>query len=247
MVSSSVSSIALLITYFCGTPVSSYPSIRTHLMHQQNFVHTRLNCASKNLPDLETQEELRLNQTDSLNTNVAGIWFDPRPIFQAISIPNLLAGFIMGGIVAVGGVIGPYLIDIDYDDTFESSIAADTGSIQKPVTLFEDILVDLKQGYVDDINTNRLFESAVGAMLKTLDPYTEFENLGAAKSFQESVSGKYGGVGMIISGARKSPATEIGSMSFDKNSDGSADKNKLKEVNSKTQGGGVSVVDAFEG
>lgn len=37
---------------------------------------------------------------------------------------------------------------------------------------------------------------------QSLDPYTEFENLGAAKNMLESVSGKYGGVGLIISGSK---------------------------------------------
>ncbi len=35
-------------------------------------------------------------------------------------------------------------------------------------------------------------------MLQSLDPYTEFEDLKAARNMQESVSGKYGGVGLII-------------------------------------------------
>ena len=38
--------------------------------------------------------------------------------------------------------------------------------------------------------------------IQSLDPYTEFENLGAAKNMLESVSGKYGGVGLIISGSK---------------------------------------------
>ena len=38
------------------------------------------------------------------------------------------------------------------------------------------------------------------AMLKTLDPYTEYQNLKVAQNMQESVQGKYGGVGLVISG-----------------------------------------------
>eukprot|EP00953_Heterococcus_sp_UTEX-ZZ885_P015720 8858-Heterococcus_DN1.PRE.3 len=44
-------------------------------------------------------------------------------------------------------------------------------------------------------------------MLRTLDPYTEFENVEQALELQESVSGQYGGVGLVISGDRL-PATD---------------------------------------
>jgi C-terminal processing protease CtpA/Prc len=59
--------------------------------------------------------------------------------------------------------------------------------------------LDLQNDYVDKIDTVKLFKTGVKAMLKSLDPYTEFEDLQAAKSMQESVSGKYGGVGLVIS------------------------------------------------
>jgi C-terminal processing protease CtpA/Prc len=52
------------------------------------------------------------------------------------------------------------------------------------------------------VNPTKLFETGVSAMLRSLDPYTEFENLDTAKYMQESVSGKYAGVGMVISGSK---------------------------------------------
>ena len=48
-------------------------------------------------------------------------------------------------------------------------------NLSQPVTLFETILADLDAGYVDEVDTNKLFETGVSAMLKSLDPYTEFE------------------------------------------------------------------------
>lgn len=35
--------------------------------------------------------------------------------------------------------------------------------------------------------------------LRSLDPYTEFENVKLANEVKESVAGKYGGVGLVIS------------------------------------------------
>jgi hypothetical protein len=44
--------------------------------------------------------------------------------------------------------------------------------------------------------------ATTAGMLRTLDPYTEFENVEQALELQESVSGQYGGVGLVISGDR---------------------------------------------
>ena len=70
--------------------------------------------------------------------------------------------------------------------------------VRESSTLFDAILTDLRLGYVDTIDPKKLFETAVGAMLRSLDPYTEFENIKASRQIQESVSGKYGGVGLVI-------------------------------------------------
>ena len=73
-------------------------------------------------------------------------------------------------------------------------------SLSKPVTLFETILTDLEQSYVDPVDTNKLFETGVSAMLRSLDPYTEYEGPQEAVQLTESIEGKYGGVGLVISG-----------------------------------------------
>lgn len=54
--------------------------------------------------------------------------------------------------------------------------------------------------YVDTVDTQKLFETGVTAMLRSLDPYTEFEGKSEAVAMQESVAGKYAGVGLVISG-----------------------------------------------
>ena len=73
--------------------------------------------------------------------------------------------------------------------------------MSEPVTLFETILTDLDQGYVDTVDTKKLFETGVNAMLNSLDPYTEFEGRQEAQDMNEGISGKYAGVGLVITGA----------------------------------------------
>ena len=87
---------------------------------------------------------------------------------------------------------------------------AQMASMSQPVTLFETILSDLEQAYVEPIDTNQLFETGVAAMLRSLDPYTEFEGIQEAVDMTESIEGKYGGVGLVISGV---PTTTISSSS----------------------------------
>ncbi|KAL7553284.1 hypothetical protein ACHAWF_017101 [Thalassiosira exigua] len=75
-------------------------------------------------------------------------------------------------------------------------------NVNQPVILFETILNDLNDAYVDDVDVRRLFETGVKAMTASLDPYTEFETRGEARELEESVTGRYGGVGLVIRGGR---------------------------------------------
>lgn len=97
------------------------------------------------------------------------------------------ASFIAGAGIAITAILVPVYTSVD--------------KMTEPVTLFETILSDLDRGYVDDVDTKKLFETGVSAMLRSLDPYTEFEGKQEAQDLSESVSGKYGGIGLVISGA----------------------------------------------
>lgn len=81
-------------------------------------------------------------------------------------------------------------------------------TLTEPVTLFETILSDLDRGYVEEVDTNKLFETGVAAMLRSLDPYTEFEGKQEAMDVTESIEGRYAGVGLVISGSTAPPKTK---------------------------------------
>ena len=82
-------------------------------------------------------------------------------------------------------------------------------TLSEPVTLFETILADINRGYVDEVDTNKLFETGISAMLRSLDPYTEFEGKQEAVALTESIDGRYGGVGLVISGATPRDIAQI--------------------------------------
>lgn len=98
-----------------------------------------------------------------------------------------LTSFIIGCTITLAAILVPVYDSVD--------------KMTEPVTLFETILADLDRGYVDTVDTKKLFETGVNAMLRSLDPYTEFEGKQEAAELTESVTGKYGGIGLVISGA----------------------------------------------
>ena len=95
--------------------------------------------------------------------------------------------FITGGILTLAAIFVPIYSSVE--------------TLSEPVTLFETILADLDSGYVDPVDTNKLFETGISAMLRSLDPYTEFEAREEAQQLTEGIMGRYGGVGLVIAGA----------------------------------------------
>ena len=151
--------------------------------------------------------------------------------FFKVALPSFLAG----GVVTLGFLFLPLLSD--YYEAYNyhhvgggagtsSSSSDSTGralndngngnnnvvvqNVNQPVILFETILNDLNDAYVDDVDVQKLFETGVKAMTSSLDPYTEFESRVDAQELEESVTGRYGGVGLVIRGG-----TNLKLMSFE--------------------------------
>jgi len=137
--------------------------------------------------------------------------FLPPPIVEFLTtvfskvkaaLPNLKIAFLSfstGAVLMLAAILVPVYSSVE--------------NLSQPVTLFETILADLDAGYVDPVDTNKLFETGVSAMLKSLDPYTEFEAKEEAQQMNEGILGRYGGVGLVISGATPRDLTEIKKMS----------------------------------
>jgi C-terminal processing protease CtpA/Prc len=98
----------------------------------------------------------------------------------------VLLSFCAGAIIAMTAIFVPIYSHVE--------------TLSQPVTLFETILGDLETAYVDEVDSNKLFETGISAMLRSLDPYTEFEGAQEAADMAESIDGKYAGVGLVISG-----------------------------------------------
>lgn len=64
--------------------------------------------------------------------------------------------------------------------------------------LLINMMRELSVNYVDPIDANDLMENAAEGMVSSLDPYTEYLSEESMKNFQVSATGKYGGIGAII-------------------------------------------------
>ena len=123
-----------------------------------------------------------------------------------------LAGIALSVFVAVGPV--------------GDSINTEGREAREAAAQFEIVLDALDKRYVDSVSPKKLMESAVEAMLATLDPYTEYAKSTQASDMIESVEGRYGGVGLVISGKPRDSKDPVKAM-------------KSGEVD-------VAVVDAYE-
>ena len=67
------------------------------------------------------------------------------------------------------------------------------------IELLVNMMRELSVNYVDPIEPDELMADAADGMVSRLDPYTEYLSEESMKSFEVSATGKYGGIGAIIS------------------------------------------------
>jgi carboxyl-terminal processing protease len=131
--------------------------------------------------------------------------------------------------------------------TFISISASDVDffEITKNIDIFVSLFKELNIHYVDKIEPSTIIRKGIDAMLNELDPYTEFYSEAETEDFRIQTTGKYGGIGSLISQREEyiiidepyegMPAQEAGLMAGDKilDIDGKSMKNKKSEEVSK--------------
>lgn len=71
-------------------------------------------------------------------------------------------------------------------------------SIMRNLDIFNSIYKELQVFYVDSIDAEKSINTAIGAMLNDIDPYTEYIPAKDQDSFLSMTSGEYGGIGSYI-------------------------------------------------
>ncbi|MCQ2284798.1 MAG: S41 family peptidase [Bacteroidales bacterium] len=70
--------------------------------------------------------------------------------------------------------------------------------IAKNVDIFVSILKELNEKYADEISPGKLTQTAIDAMLESLDPYTVYYPESEIEDYRMMTTGQYGGVGALI-------------------------------------------------
>ena len=88
------------------------------------------------------------------------------------------------------------------------------------IDLFSEVLNKINKEYVDEIDQNKVMDSAINGVLQSLDPYSAYMSPEMFNSMQTETSGKFGGLGIevgmeagvvkVISPIDNSPASQVG-------------------------------------
>ena len=123
--------------------------------------------------------------------------------------------------------------------------------LKKYLDIFTDLYLELDNYYVDTLNISRDIKNAAGYMLEQYDPYTELYTEEEAEDLTQMTTGKYAGIGSIISFNKKEqrciiaepyegmPAAEAGLLpgdiilAQDGVEYGAPEKNKVSDYNGK--------------
>ena len=80
--------------------------------------------------------------------------------------------------------------------------------IAKNMDIFATLFKEVNTYYVDEINPNTFMKSGIEAMLRTLDPYTNYIAEDDIEDYRTMTTGQYGGIGALI-GRRNGTNTVI--------------------------------------
>ena len=78
------------------------------------------------------------------------------------------------------------------------SSRSDKTRVARDLAIFNAVVKELQMNYVDTIDSEKLVKTAIDAMLREIDPYTEYYPLENREELTSISSGQYGGIGAYI-------------------------------------------------
>lgn len=75
---------------------------------------------------------------------------------------------------------------------------AEQQQIKNNEDLLKYIVKKLKISYLEEIDEDKIYESAIKGMLTSLDPHSKYLNKKEYKEMQENIKGEFGGLGIIV-------------------------------------------------
>lgn len=71
-------------------------------------------------------------------------------------------------------------------------------AMHRNLTTFNSMVDALDKNYVDSVRTDEAFKAAIGALLSTVDPYTEYYTQEETENLRNMTTGEYAGIGSYI-------------------------------------------------
>jgi len=82
---------------------------------------------------------------------------------------------------------------------FSFSFVTDYFELSKNIEIFASLYREVNTYYVDEIEPAKFMRTGIDAMLKSLDPYTDYISESEMEDFRFMTTGQYGGIGALIS------------------------------------------------
>jgi carboxyl-terminal processing protease len=82
---------------------------------------------------------------------------------------------------------------------FSFSFVNDYFELSKNIEIFASLYREVNTYYVDEIEPAKFMRTGIDAMLKSLDPYTDYISESEMEDFRFMTTGQYGGIGALIS------------------------------------------------
>ncbi len=82
---------------------------------------------------------------------------------------------------------------------FSFSFVTDYFELSKNIEIFTSLYREVNTYYVDEIEPAKFMRTGIDAMLKSLDPYTDYISESEMEDFRFMTTGQYGGIGALIS------------------------------------------------
>ncbi len=107
-----------------------------------------------------------------------------------MSFRQITAGWILPSLLACALILGLAGVGI--------AGRKDPPSVQAQLKKLELIYQISQRSYVDEVDSNHMFEGAFGGLLQSLDPHSEYLNEDALRDFEVDTEGEFGGLGIQV-------------------------------------------------
>ena len=101
-------------------------------------------------------------------------------------------------LVALAGVISGALITTQFTDPLIAQETKPVKSTYENLDLFGDIFERIRSSYVEEIDEEKLIESAISGMLSSLDPHSSYMAPEDFSTMQVQTRGEFGGLGIEV-------------------------------------------------